>query len=165
MSALLAGIWHVQYWIYDTFLSLESITWLSTGLYWKWNFSQTTFTGHGHAVSSFPKDYDPLAVLSCIDQASRFGFKTKGRWEPRTVCPRVGIADSQKLFLSFSLLYLHMKLLSVRANVRQQWTKNISASVRTLTSSLFSATKLIEKRHCFFKIALAVISWVCPLLE
>lgn len=35
--------------------------------------------------------------------------------------------------------------------------KEISASVRTLTSSLFSASKSIEKRHCFFKIALAVI--------
>jgi len=34
----------------------------------------------------------------------------------------------------------------------------MSASLRTLTSSLFPALKFIEKRHCFFKIALAAIS-------
>lgn len=48
---------------------------------------------------------------------------------------------------------------SLYANARPQWTKRtfLRAS-RTLTSSLFSALKFIEKRHCFFKISLAVIS-------
>lgn len=50
-------------------------------------------------------------------------------------------------------LYLHnceSLCVSMYANARQQWTK-------TLTSSLFSALKSAEKRHCFFKISLAVI--------
>lgn len=55
---------------------------------------------------------------------------------------------------TFPLLYLHKKLqvaLFICVN-------NKLRTVRTLTSSLFSALKFIEKRHCFSKIALAVIS-------
>lgn len=62
--------------------------------------------------------------------------------------------------MSFCICIRSCKLpcLSIYANTRQQWTKGISASVKTLTSSLFSALKFIEKRHCFFKTSLAVIS-------
>lgn len=55
--------------------------------------------------------------------------------------------------LTSVLLSLHnceSLCVSMYANTRQQWTK-------TSTSSLFSALKFAEKRHCFFKISLAVI--------
>ena len=59
------------------------------------------------------------------------------------------------------LLYLHTRLqdaLYMQMPVHNELKRTFLRASRTLTSSLFSALKFIEKRHCFFKISLAVIS-------
>lgn len=86
-----------------------------------------------------------------------WAFKTGGLGEPRTVCPRVSMAKEEKCYYSHFCICIWSCSLYMQIGVNNELS-NISASVRTMTSSLFSALKFIEKRHCFFKIALAVIS-------
>ena len=133
------------------------------------------------SISSFPQTicmiHELLLICFCVfiyhagNVAMGF-LKQKGALgDPVTVCAlRVWISTSLWFFFFLSppyeqittlLLYLHTRLqdaLYMQMPVHNELKRTFLRASRTLTSSLFSALKFIEKRHCFFKISLAVIS-------
>lgn len=93
--------------------------------------------------------------------------KHKGLGEEEgTESPGVGLANSQEN-LCFSMGWKKQNN-NITFPLRRSHESNVSSSCvdnePTTSCSLFSASKFIEKRHCFFKIALASPRRLCPLL-
>ena len=137
------------------------------------------FSVHGHAASHH--SHRPSAwFMSCFSFVCFFSIYhsrnvAMGFWRQKGALGDPVTVHALRVWISTSVFWVFFSFpwtnnfpspvfayeaarCSLYANARPQWTKRtfLRAS-RTLTSSLFSALKFIEKRHCFFKISLAVI--------
>lgn len=147
-------------------ISVVCTTWLSTyGSCWWCNFRQITFTVHRHAgshhsthrPSAWFMSFSSFGFIYQTENVATGSFKAKGLGEPGTTCPLEPGKPAHRGGKVKEKWCAQVALSCMQICVSSE-LKEISASARTLTSSLFSASKFIEKRHCFFKIALAVIS-------
>ncbi len=99
-----------------------------------------------------PRAFKRKGALANRGTALEFGLPSHRRAKVSWFHGLIGFLILCICIRSCTLLSLYMQIC-----VNNELRKFLRAW-RTLTSSLFSALKFIEKRHCFFKISLALIS-------